>query len=107
MTVDLSVLLIILGCALVTWIPRITPFVVVRNMNLPKAFLRWLSYIPVCLLTALIVQGVIRKSDPVPAVDWLNLAILVPTLFTAIKTKSLLMTVLTGIVSAALFRWLF
>jgi branched-subunit amino acid transport protein len=107
MKTDVSTLLLILGCALVTLIPRIAPFAIVRNLKLPPAFLKWLSYIPVCLLTALIVQSVIRPADAVPSINWLNLAILVPTLVTALKTRSLLITVLAGILSAALLRWIF
>ncbi|GGG14103.1 AzlD domain-containing protein [Paenibacillus abyssi] len=107
MKVDLSILLIILGCALVTFLPRILPFVLVRNVNLPKPFLKWLSFIPVCLLTALIVQGVINNTASTPTIDWLNLAVIVPTLLTALRTKSLLATVLVGIAAAALLRWIF
>jgi branched-subunit amino acid transport protein len=107
MSVNSSFLLIILGCALVTFAPRVVPFVVVRKLNLPQAFMKWLSYIPVSLLTALVVQDIIRKTDTLPTVNWLNLAVLVPTLLTALKTKSLLTTVLVGIVTAGLFRWMF
>ncbi|SDN67166.1 Branched-chain amino acid transport protein [Paenibacillus sp. yr247] len=107
MRVDLSVLLIILGCALVTFAPRILPFVVVRKLNLPQAFMKWLSYIPVCLLTALVVQEMIQKTESIPMVNWLNIAMVIPTLLTALKTKSLLATVLVGIVSAGLLRWIF
>ncbi|WP_424769411.1 AzlD domain-containing protein [Paenibacillus sp. sgz302251] len=107
MKIELPVLLIILGCALVTIIPRIVPFAVIRNLNFPRPLLKWLTYIPVCLLTALIVQGVIHKTDSLPTVEWRSLLILIPTLVTALKTKSLLLTVLVGIVSAALVRFLF
>lgn len=106
MTIDISILLIIIGCALVTFIPRIVPFAVVRNLKLPSAILKWLSYIPICLLTALIAQGLLKQTESsIPSIDWHNLIILIPTLLTAIKTKSLLATVLAGIVSAALVRW--
>ncbi|MNI02064.1 Branched-chain amino acid transport protein (AzlD) [compost metagenome] len=106
MSVDLSIVIIILACALVTFIPRIMPFAIVRNLNLPPAFLRWLTYIPVCLLTALIVQGVIQKSASLPTINWSNLAVIIPTLWIAWRTKSLLGTVLVGVASAALLRWL-
>ncbi|MDF2721969.1 MAG: branched-chain amino acid transporter AzlD [Paenibacillus sp.] len=108
MNVDMTVLLIIIGCAVVTFIPRIAPFAVIRSLHIPPAILKWLSYIPICLLTALIVQGLLEESDPgLPTVNWLNLAILAPTLLTAIKSKSLLATVVVGIGSAALLRWIF
>jgi branched-subunit amino acid transport protein len=105
--VDLHVLLIIVGCAIVTFIPRTIPFAVIRKLKLPAPIVKWLSYIPVCLLTALIVQGAIRPTDSLPAINWLHLMILVPTLLTALKTKSLLLTVVAGILTAALARWIF
>lgn len=106
MKVDLSILLLILACAVVTIIPRIIPFVLVRNVNLPTVVQRWLSYIPICLLTALIMQGIVHNTDTGIAINWLSLLILIPTIWTALKTKSLLLTVVVGVVSAALFRWI-
>lgn len=107
MSAELSVLLVILASASVTFLPRILPFVIVRSLNLPPAFLKWLSYIPVCLLAALIMQGLIRPTGGVPEVDWRNLAVVVPTLLAAMWTRSLLATVLTGVAAAALLRFLF
>lgn len=103
---DLSILLVILGCALVTVIPRVLPFAVIRNLNMPQPILKWLSYIPVCLLTALIMQGVIRPTETTPQIDWTNVLIIIPTLLIALRTKSLLFTVIGGIVTAALIRWI-
>lgn len=105
MKVDLSTLLLIAACALVTFVPRVVPFVIVRNLVLPPALMKWLSYIPVCLLTALIVQGVVEETGSVPSIHWSNLMALLPTLFVALRTKSLLGTVVTGMISAALVRW--
>lgn len=107
MRIDLSLLLVILGCALVTFVPRIAPFVLIRNMNMPQPLLKFLNYIPVCLLTALIVQGVLVKSDSAVSIDWHTLIIIIPTLLTALKSKSLLLTVLVGIVTAAIVRFIF
>ncbi|OBZ15182.1 MULTISPECIES: AzlD domain-containing protein [Bacillales] len=107
MSIDLSLLLVILGCALVTFVPRIAPFVLIRNLRLPQPLLKFLNYIPICLLTALIVQGVLVKSGSGVSIDWHTLIIIIPTLLIALKTKSLLLTVLAGIVSAAIVRFIF
>lgn len=107
MKLDLSIVLIIAGCALVTVIPRIIPFAVIRKLNLPKPIMKWLAYIPVCLLTALIVQGAIDQSKAGLSINWIHLLIILPTLLIAIKTKNLLVTVIAGILSAALIRWIF
>lgn len=63
MSINLSILLIILGCAMVTFIPRIIPFIVIRNMKLPKIVVKWLSFIPICIFTALIVDSFISKDQ--------------------------------------------
>ncbi|WP_138756193.1 AzlD domain-containing protein [Paenibacillus sinopodophylli] len=110
MKVDLNILLIILCCAIVTFIPRILPFVAIRKLKLPAPVVKWLTYIPVCLLTALIVQKAIQpiESFPaLPAIDWAYIIITIPTLLTALISKSLLLTVLVGIVTAALVRFIF
>ena len=50
-------LLIILGSGIVTWLPRIIPFLLVRKLQLPDVVIRFLSYVPICILTALFVQN--------------------------------------------------
>lgn len=107
MNVDLSLLWLIIACALVTVIPRILPFVIVRNAQLPKPMQKWLAFIPVCLMTALVVQGAIQPAEAGLSIDGLYLLILLPTLITALWTKSLFLTVIAGVASAALLRWLF
>ena len=62
MSINLSIFLIILGCAIVTFIPRIIPFIVVRNMNLPDVVTKWLSFIPICIFTALIISSFIIED---------------------------------------------
>lgn len=108
MKVDLWLLAVFAGCAVVTFVPRVLPFVVVRKLSLPAPFRKWLNNIPVCLLTALLVQGMLRphESDAGYGVDWLNLAIAVPTLAVAVRTRSLLPTVAAGVACAALLRLL-
>lgn len=106
MNIDMAYLLLILGCAAVTFLPRVLPFALVRNLKLPQSFLKWLSYIPICLMSALLVQGVIRETGSAPAVNLPDLLVLLLTLLIAIKTKSLLITVLSGVVLAALVRWI-
>lgn len=60
----------IIGCALVTMIPRIIPFLVVRNITLPESVLKWLSYVPVCVLTALVVKDCMLQSQDFLGLNW-------------------------------------
>lgn len=101
----MTILLIILGCAVVTFIPRVIPFIVIRNIALPKVVVKWLSFIPVCIFTALIVDSFIIQVTKVLAIDWRVLAAIIPTLFIALWTKSLSATVLIGIVCMASVRF--
>ncbi|MED3622760.1 AzlD domain-containing protein [Neobacillus thermocopriae] len=107
MSINLSVLLVILGCAIVTFIPRIIPFIVIRNIELPKIVVKWLSFIPICIFAALIVDSFIIENESLLSIDWSVLAAIIPTLIVAIWSKSLSVTVIVGIVCMATVRFLF
>lgn len=106
MSLNSTILLIIIGCALVTAIPRIIPFVLVKNIPLPEPVIKWLSFIPVCILTALVVDSVLIEAEHGLEVDWEVLIVIIPSLFTAIWTKSLSITVIVGVVLMALVRFI-
>ncbi|WP_274309390.1 AzlD domain-containing protein [Solibacillus daqui] len=107
MTTTIAMVLLIAGCALVTWIPRILPFVLVKNMKMPDIVLRWLAYIPVCILSALVIEGFFHKQQSFVTIDWLNVGAFIPTLVVALITKSLSKTVVAGVVTMAVMRLLF
>lgn len=107
MSIDLTILIIILGCAVVTFIPRIIPFIVVRNLKLPVIVTKWLLFIPICIFTALIVDSIIMDGESLLSIDWKVLAAIIPTLIIALWTKSLSVTVIVGIVCMATVRFLF
>lgn len=106
MSVDLTILLIIFGCALVTVIPRVVPFLLVRNVELPQPVIKWLSFIPVCILTALVVDSVLIETGHGIAIDWNVLIVIIPTLFIALWTKSLSITVIVGVILMAVIRYI-
>lgn len=104
MSLDMNLLWLIIGCALVTWLPRIIPFIFVRNVQLPELILRWLKYIPVCVLSAIIIGNLLQTSNNRVSVNWAILITLVPTIAVAIHTKSLSLTVIVGVACMALTR---
>ncbi|MCC2931553.1 AzlD domain-containing protein [Bacillus sp. LBG-1-113] len=104
MSINAYILMVIIGCALVTMIPRVVPFLVVRNISLPVPVLKWLSYVPVCILTALVVKDCMIHSNDSLTLNWQVTVVLVPTLLIALKTKSLSMTVISGVVLMAGLR---
>ncbi|MFC7392019.1 AzlD domain-containing protein [Scopulibacillus cellulosilyticus] len=105
MSIHFSILLLILGCTLVTVIPRIIPFLVVRNVNLPEPVLKWLSYVPICILTALVVDSFIIETNHSIKIDWTVIIVIIPTLIVAIRTKSLSATVIIGVILMAIVRF--
>ncbi|KAB2495298.1 AzlD domain-containing protein [Priestia endophytica] len=105
MNVNSTTLLIILGCTIVTVIPRILPFIIVRNVALPQPVLKWLSYVPICILTALVVENFIIHTEQGLKIDWTVISIIVPTALIAIWTKSLSLTVIVGVLLMAVIRY--
>lgn len=104
MTTTWTMFFIILGCAIVTWLPRVIPFILVKNVTLPPLFLRWLAYIPVCVLAALVAESFFVKSDEFVRLDFSYLIAFIPTCFIAIWTKSLAKTVIVGVITMAVLR---
>ncbi|MFJ8261157.1 AzlD domain-containing protein [Rummeliibacillus sp. NPDC094406] len=101
-----TIIWIIVGCALVTWFPRIIPFIFVRNVKLPDILLKWLSFIPICILSALVVENLLNTDQSFVSLDWPVFAAFIPTLIVAIWTKSLSTTVVVGVISMAAIRYL-
>jgi branched-subunit amino acid transport protein len=96
--------LLILGCALVTWLPRVIPFILVRNLELPQVVLRWLQFIPVCILSALVFQSLLNTEGKFVTLNGENTVAFVPTLLVALWTKSLSKTVIVGVLTVAILR---
>ena len=51
---NIDLLLCILGMALVTLIPRVMPVTLLAGRELPPLLTRWLSFVPVSVLAALV-----------------------------------------------------
>ncbi|QIQ21249.1 AzlD domain-containing protein [Zophobihabitans entericus] len=99
-------LLVILGCGIVTWLPRVIPFMLIRKLQLPDVVVRFLSYVPVCILTALFVQSLlVHKDGQFPGINQNALIASVPTIIAAIITKNLLWIVVVGMAAMAGVRY--
>ncbi|MHB1134452.1 MAG: AzlD domain-containing protein [Chloroflexota bacterium] len=102
-----AVLLVILGAGLVTVVPRVLPLVVLSRVALPAWLIRWLGYMPIAVLAALLAQAVLVPDGALAlSPDNLSLLAVLPTLLVAIMTRSLLGTVLCGVTAMALLRLL-
>lgn len=92
--------------ALVTWLPRVLPLVIFSRMSLPAWALRFLNHVPVAVMAALLAQELLITDDSlVPLTSNLKLIAAIPTFLVGILTRSLMGTVLTGIISLMLLRY--
>jgi branched-subunit amino acid transport protein len=103
-----QVFLIITGAAAVTLIPRIVPLVLLSRIDLPQGVVRWLGFVPIAVLAALLAQAVVMPDGQL---SWppenLAMIAIVPVLAVAVRTKSLITTVAGGVAMMALLRWAF
>lgn len=108
MEVRWDVLLIILGAALVTFIPRVVPLMILSRFELPEWGKRWLNYVPISVMAALIGQEILMNDGKISSLtNNVELVAAIPTFWIAIKTRSLLGTVLAGIISIIILSLFF
>ncbi|WP_125580247.1 AzlD domain-containing protein [Lacticaseibacillus suibinensis] len=101
------ILLTIVLSGLVTWLLRVVPFVLVKTTTLPAAVVRFLSFVPVAILTAIFVESLlVYRPGAWPGINWENLLASLPAVVTAVITKSLLAVVLVGVIAMAVIRLL-
>ncbi|MDD4730600.1 MAG: AzlD domain-containing protein [Desulfovibrio sp.] len=103
-----TLLLTILGMALVTYIPRALPALTLSSRSLPGPVRRFLSFVPVAVLSALLLPSLLAPNAQLDFSGsniflWVSL-ILLPI---CIKTRSFFGTVAMGMGLVALARWLF
>lgn len=100
-------LLTLFGCALVTWIPRVLPFVLTKAITLPPVIEKFLSYLPMTILTALLLQSLLNfRAGHFPTVRIPEVLACIPALIVGIRTNDLMKIVLTGVLGIALLRLL-
>ncbi|MEW6546217.1 MAG: AzlD domain-containing protein [Bacillota bacterium] len=99
-------LLLFLGMAVVTYIPRMAPLVLLSRLPMPAWFVRWLACVPVAVMAALLVPTLLVKQVEGASVLWLSwdnhgLLAAAPTVAVALRTRNIFATVLCGL--AAIF----
>jgi len=87
----------VIGMGVVTYLPRWLPLLFLSKRTLPHRIKEWLELIPVAILSALLVPELITTGAP-RHLDLLRpeVAVAVPTILVAVKTRSLGGTVLAG-----------
>lgn len=103
-----SILLIILASALVTWLPRVLPFVLTQNKSLPPRMVKFLSFLPITIIFALTLSSIMDEEvGSLPNLLPVESLALIPTFWVVLKTKNILLAVLVGVLTTAALRLLF
>ena len=98
----------IVGMMFVTAIPRIAPAMALASRTLPEVVIRWLSYVPAAVLSAMLFPSLVLKEgcfdlSPQNYFLWAS----VPAFILAWRIKSFFGTVALGMFLVALGRYLF
>ncbi|WP_260288300.1 AzlD domain-containing protein [Peribacillus aracenensis] len=102
------ILAVIVGISIVTFIPRVVPLVLLSKMEIPKWGIDWLKHVPVAVMAALLAQELLLSEQVFSIKDnALNLAAAIPAFLVAIFTRSLLGTVMIGVLSLMILRFFF
>jgi branched-subunit amino acid transport protein len=103
MDVRPEVLIVILGAAAVTLVPRVLPLVVLARLDLPDGLKAWLAYVPIAILAAL-TAAELGLAQGALVLKWRDLAAVIPVLAVVALTRSLIGAVVSGIVVMAALR---
>ena len=104
-----SLMGLIVGMAVVTYLPRFIPMLVLSNRQIPKKLAKWMSFIPVSIFAALVFSDVFFWNSKVNIHPLENVKLL-PTLlvfYIAYKTQSLLWSMIFGIIGISFMVWFF
>ena len=102
------ILMAIVFSGLVTWIPRMIPFILAKYKGLPPIVERFLKFLPVSIIFALILSSVVTgKVESFPQIKWLDFLAVFPTAFVAFRYRNLVGTVLFGVILVAALRFIF
>ncbi|HFI0424987.1 TPA: AzlD domain-containing protein [Streptococcus suis] len=103
-----SILLIILAAALVTWVPRVLPFVLTQNKSLPPKLVKFLSFLPITIIFALTLSSIMNeKVGFLPSLLPVESLALIPTFLVVLRTKNILLAVVVGVLTTAALRLIF
>ena len=99
---------VIVGGCIVTVIPRVLPITILSKIRLNKKVEEFLTYIPISILAALIAVELFTVNNKISIEsNFIEILAAIPTLLVALKKNDLLLTVVVGIVSIAILRFIF
>lgn len=101
-------ILIILGMAAVTYLPRFLPMYVLTRLEIPKLVIAWLRYVPVSVLAALIIPGILTTTGRQMFITVSNVYLIASILafLIAWRSKNMMLTVTVGMAVVLVLQWL-
>ncbi|EBB6726352.1 AzlD domain-containing protein [Salmonella enterica] len=102
-----SILLAIMAAALVTALMRVTPVLLLSRFRLAPLVQKWLGFIPVAIMTAIITAELIEK--PALTSNGISVSLLAAAIaaVTGLVTRGLFVTVIAGMVAYSGLRYFF
>lgn len=89
--------LVFLAMGVVTYVPRWFPLFALADRTLPRIVLEWLELLPPAILSALVAPALVTAGCPKHfQLITPEFCVAVPTFLVAWKTRSLALTVLSG-----------
>jgi branched-subunit amino acid transport protein len=96
---------VILGLAVTTFLLRAIPIALLSRLRLPRSLERWLSFVPVSVMSALVVGEVMRPGGVwLPPLHNPYLLASLPTALVYHRTRSLLGATVAGILAFLAMR---
>lgn len=100
---ETSIFIMIFGVSLASLLPRIMPIALLSRVTFPPLLTRWLSYIAPAVLGALTAVSILAPTGALNiSIDNIFIWAFIPTLYSAVKTRSLFITLIVGIICMAL-----
>ncbi|OEF97206.1 AzlD domain-containing protein [Desulfuribacillus alkaliarsenatis] len=96
---------VILGMAVVTYVPRMIPMVYLSDREIPSWLNEWLGYIPVTVLAALLFPILFMENGSLSILQNPYLLAALPTFIVGFWTKNIFITVLVGMASVVAIRF--
>jgi branched-subunit amino acid transport protein len=98
-------ILILAGMALVTYLTRVLPLLALTEIKMSPLLLCWLSFIPVAVLGALLGPELLLQGGKLNfSFSNYHLLAALPSFIVAVRTRSLLWTVVAGMGVVVLLR---
>lgn len=95
-----DIYLCIFGMFVVSYIPRVAPFILLGKRKMPHAFELWLRYVPTSVFGALIFVSIFQTGEGIDvSLGNISMIAAVPVLLVAAKTHSLPYSIIMGLVA--------